>query len=101
MEKLESGMFELDLSETPFSTLAAHAREGIQTSAEQKKINVQISDSDASVYCDGDRIVRVLINFLSNAIKFSPENTTVKIELSQPEGFYPDFCKRPGQRHSH
>ncbi len=87
MEKLESGMFELDLSETPFSTLAAHAREGIQTSAEQKKIKVQISDSDASVYCDGDRIVRVLINFLSNAIKFSPENTTVKIELSQPAGF--------------
>ncbi|HEY9731235.1 MAG TPA: ATP-binding protein [Drouetiella sp.] len=87
MEKLESGMFELEVSETPFLTLAAHAREGIQSSAEQKRIKVEISDSDAIVYCDGDRIVRVLINFLSNAIKFSPENTTVKIELSQPDGY--------------
>lgn len=85
MEKLESGMFELQCSDLPFSTVASHAREAVQTSAEQKKIEVLISDSNANIYCDGDRIVRVLINFLSNAIKFSPENTTIEMRISQLE----------------
>lgn len=83
MEKLESGMFELHLAEVPFSTLAAHAREAIHSSAEQRKIDIKTSASQAAVYCDGDRIVRVLINFLSNAIKFSPEGATVMMEVSQ------------------
>ncbi len=85
MEKLESGMFELDLASVSFSTLAAHALEAVQTSAEQKKIELQVDKSEATVYCDGDRIVRVLINFLSNAIKFSPENSTIKLAISSLE----------------
>lgn len=83
MEKLESGMFELDLAEVEFSTLAAHALEAVQTSAEQKQIQLQIDKSAAKVYCDGDRIVRVLINFLSNGIKFSPENSIIRLAISQ------------------
>lgn len=85
MEKLESGMFELDLDNVSFATLAAHAVEAVQTSAEQKKIELQVDKSEAIVYCDGDRIVRVLINFLSNAIKFSPANSTIKLGISQRE----------------
>lgn len=83
MEKLESGMFELELTDVDFRTLAAHALEAVQISAEQKKIQLQVDKSEAKVYCDGDRIVRVLINFLSNSIKFSPENSTVRLAISQ------------------
>ncbi len=85
MEKLESGMFELDLANVSFTTLATHALEGVQTSAEQKKIQLQVDNSEANVYCDGDRVVRVLINFLSNAIKFSPENSTIRLAVSPLE----------------
>ncbi len=83
MEKLESGMFELELADVAFSKLAAHTLEAVQTSAEQKKIQLQVDNSEATVRCDGDRIVRVLINFLSNAIKFSPENSTIRLAISQ------------------
>ncbi len=82
MEKMESGMFELELSNVPFSTLTAHAREAIQSSAEQKNIAVDATDSDLDIYCDGDRIVRVLVNFLSNAIKFSPPDSIIKLEIA-------------------
>ncbi|MBS1956165.1 MAG: PAS domain S-box protein [Cyanobacteria bacterium SZAS-4] len=85
MEKLESGMFELELANVAFNTMSAHALEAVQTSAEQKKIQLNVDASEASVYCDGDRIVRVLINFLSNAIKFSPENSTIRLAISQAE----------------
>ncbi|HEY9679846.1 MAG TPA: PAS domain-containing sensor histidine kinase [Drouetiella sp.] len=87
MEKLESGMFELTLQTVPFTTLAKHSLEGIQTSADQKKIHLEVAQSTAPVYCDGDRIVRVLINFLSNAIKFSPTDSTIKIEVEDEEDF--------------
>jgi PAS domain S-box-containing protein len=82
MEKMESGMFELDLADVPFSTLTAHAREAIQSSADQKNIAVDATDSDLNIYCDGDRIVRVLVNFLSNAIKFSPPDSIINLELA-------------------
>ncbi len=85
MEKMESGMFELDLESVSFSRLAAHAIEAVQSSAEQKKIDLQVDSAEANVYCDGDRIVRVLVNFLSNAIKFSPENSTIKLSISTIE----------------
>lgn len=85
MEKLESGMFELELADVAFTTLAAHAQEAVQSSAEQKKIHLQADNSETYVYCDGDRIVRVLINFLSNALKFSPEHSTIRLAISQKE----------------
>jgi PAS domain S-box-containing protein len=83
MEKMESGMFELELANVPFASLTAHAREAILSSAEQKNIALIATDSNVDVYCDGDRIVRVLINFLSNAIKFSPVDSTIRLEISE------------------
>ncbi|WP_421021028.1 sensor histidine kinase, partial [Klebsiella pneumoniae] len=36
------------------------------------------ADKDIRVDCDGDRIIQVLVNLISNAVKFSPPSGTVK-----------------------
>ncbi len=59
--------------------------------AQTKKIDLkyQGSSNPVVVYADNDMLKTVVRNFLSNAIKFSPENSSIEIILSE-EG---DFAK--------
>ena len=59
--------------------------------AQTKKIDLkyQGSSNPVVVYADNDMLKTVVRNFLSNAIKFSPENSSIEITLSE-EG---DFAK--------
>ena len=49
--------------------------------ANQRKVTISldISDKPLKVYADPDKIKQVIYNLVDNAIKFSPENTTVFI----------------------
>ena len=55
--------------------------------AEMKKINLQYLPSDEKllVYADNDMIKTIIRNFLSNAVKFTPEGKGIEV-----------FCKREG-----
>ncbi len=45
-------------------------------------------ESDFSLFCDPFEIERVLMNLLSNSIKYSPEKSPIGISLSKQDGFY-------------
>jgi len=47
-----------------------------------------VSAPDRPILCsvDGDRFVQVVINLVSNAVKFSPPQTPVDIALTQEQG---------------
>jgi len=53
------------------------------------KLSLQGTDSPMVVRADNDMLKTVVRNFMSNAIKFSPENSSIEIVM-QPEG---DFAK--------
>ena len=82
-EKLESGTFELDRTVVPLSAVADAATEAVRPLAEQKNITISTASGDLSLYCDKDRLIRVLVNLLGNAIKFSPPGASVKMEASE------------------
>src|SRR5262249_51516786 len=56
------------------------AIESVANLAEQKNITIeQYLHGSSKILADKDRLCQVLINFLSNAIKYSPEQGTIKV----------------------
>ena len=68
LEKLEACQFELELTEVDASILIESSVDAIYSIADTCGITFELPDSDTLVLCDGERIVQVLVNLVSNAI---------------------------------
>lgn len=69
-----------DIVDDSINALSAQAR------ANEIKLQSAIP-ANLSVWCDKEKITRVLVNFLSNAIKYSPSNSEVSIFSEIQDGF--------------
>ncbi|MBE5877793.1 MAG: response regulator [Lachnospiraceae bacterium] len=94
MSKIEAGRMLLHEKEEnivdiieEIRNLTAEEASGREIDMEVKKINIMHAD----VYCDKLRLKQVLINLVSNALKFTPRGGQVKIILQQlpdaPDGY--------------
>lgn len=75
--KIESGMVKADIAECdPDSLMKALAKENAVI-LEKKKIELitEISEDAKTILCDRDKILQVMHNFLSNAVKYVPEGS--------------------------
>ena len=86
MSKIESGKFTLtaeplSLRET-METMCDIIRPQLKTKNQNFNIVIETIISE-NVLCDSVRINQVLLNFLSNAMKFTPENGSISISLRQ------------------
>jgi CheY-like chemotaxis protein len=64
-----------------------HALETFQTDfqTQQLKISVDLPERPMFVFADATRIVQVLVNLLSNSIKFTPAEGTIDVRLAQED----------------
>ena len=68
--------------------LIDYAVERINVQAQEKRIRINVlrhNDLAAWVLVDGELIERAIINLISNAIRYSPEHSTVSIQLQYDE----------------
>lgn len=79
VEKLEAGMMEMDLRDLPLQVIVDRAIAAVDELAKKKGVDIVTNESELEVKGDGDRLIQVLVNFLSNAIKFSPENSKITL----------------------
>lgn len=91
LEKLQSGTIQLHLQSVKVCDVAKRAAEAVSSLAEGKSITVDVPFDETSVgemcvKADEERITQVMINLLGNAVKFSPQNTRVSVELSEEDG---------------
>lgn len=85
IEKLESGQLELTMEIIPLEPVVERSVEAVRVFAEQNKVNLVVEPIDCNVYADGDRLIQVLVNLISNAVKFSPADSAVTISARPAE----------------
>ncbi len=89
ISRIESGRLSLALSEFEFGDVIKAVRSDMRAMGETKQIKTVV-EGDAKpvrVRADRDRVVQILANLLSNAYKYSPEGTTVRIRTHVDQRF--------------
>jgi len=62
----------------------------------QQKIEVTVPEEPCFVEANASRINQVISNILSNSIKYSPEETTIKVYMETTEKYYRIFVQDQG-----
>lgn len=75
-----------EYSTVTLSELLEEKMESLRPAAAQKKIRIDISASNHAVYTDADYLGRIIDNLVSNAIKFSDNNSVVSVTADIQEG---------------
>lgn len=83
VSQIESGKFDLCIDQSDISELIKKRAVLLRIMAAKKKITLDIHTESVLVcQMDKERIAQVIDNLISNAIKFSPKKTTVRIETA-------------------
>ena len=79
LERLHKGKMELFIEPVHARTLVDRSLDSVKPFADQAGIAIAVRCTDEVVLGDGDRLVQVLVNLLTNAVKFSPPGSLVEI----------------------
>jgi signal transduction histidine kinase/ActR/RegA family two-component response regulator len=82
--KIESGKLELNFDFIPIEQLVEASARLIRTSAERKRqhLEYRIDPLVKLIYGDSRRLKQVLVNLLDNAVKFTPDEGSIGLEVS-------------------
>ncbi len=85
MAQVETGNIQLSLQPCSPYDILKYALEAVKVQAEQKKITININAIAGlpDVKADKEKSAWVLINLLTNAIRYSPEESIITIEISK------------------
>lgn len=88
LEKMKSGKFSMHFAKTSAKEIVAAAVEAVERYADLHKVKISANIAENLIcYCDGARVIQVLVNLMDNAIKFSPadEKVIVSAQIEDDE----------------
>ena len=87
MSQAETGNIQLKLQPVQPEVIVENALQAVLFQAQHKNISItkNLPSKLSSVYADAEKTSWVLINFLTNAVKYSPESSVIEISISQKE----------------
>ncbi|WP_119395556.1 sensor histidine kinase [Salinibius halmophilus] len=87
LDRMSKGTLTLSSSNIDLYPLATFVMNFMQNEASSKNItlNLDRSETSALAYGDPDRVQQIIHQLLSNAIKFSPENSHINITLTSTD----------------
>lgn len=85
MTQVESGTIQINVVPSEAKEIVEYAVNAIKATAEQKQIKfeVKIAEDLPKVLADNDKTAWVLTNLLSNAIRYSYDNSIISIEVAK------------------
>ena len=89
VSRLESGTMKFIPEDTDIGKMTKETAETMQSSANEKqmKINTILEDNLPSLIIDSERVKQVLVNLVNNAIKFSPCNSDINIQVKKERDY--------------
>jgi signal transduction histidine kinase len=96
---IESGRLDLSRQPVHLANFLTHRLERNRMMANSKSISIEseISDNLPEVFIDKRRMEQVINNLISNALKFSHENTIIVVGANRANGFVEVFVQDQGQ----
>lgn len=81
LSRVESGRVQIDLAAISLAESVGKAVGAVEGFAQEREVELvwDHSDEDALVVADSDRLQQVIVNLVSNAIKFSPQGSQVEL----------------------
>ncbi len=83
---LADGTLELDKEVFEARDLMVAARDSLESLADGKQVKLEFSCDDVGLNADKERLKRVVINLIHNAVKFSPRQALVRTEAKARDG---------------
>lgn len=83
LEKMEAGRLQLNMEEVMIQDLFERAILVLRNLAFERNIKISYDPSELEFKADGNRLEQVLINLISNAIKFSDDNSSIHMQATE------------------
>lgn len=87
LSQVETGNIKLDIRETEPSEIVSNAIDAVRMQSDRKGIQMltMVNTNGALVHADKDKTTWVLVNLLTNAVRYSPENGIVTVSVERVE----------------
>ncbi|MCF2489282.1 ATP-binding protein [Dyadobacter sp. CY347] len=84
MSQVETGNIQLNIQQSSPYDILKYAIDAVKTSVEQKNIELVVHAAEqlSDVKADMEKTAWVLINFLTNAVRYSPQDGKIHIQLA-------------------
>ncbi|MBI2811990.1 MAG: HAMP domain-containing histidine kinase, partial [Candidatus Melainabacteria bacterium] len=85
-EKMEGGNIQLQKAQVVVEEIFDRVEDVVAQLAKEKELQVEFVPTELVIVADADRLIQVLINLTTNAIKFSPAASTITVSAQKYDG---------------
>jgi PAS domain S-box-containing protein len=86
LERLEQGRLHMEMGEVEMADVLKRTREAVHAFGAERQVAVETDPTTVTVQGDSGRLVQVLVNLVSNAVKFSPAGAAVRVTVRESNG---------------
>lgn len=88
LSQVETGNIKLEIQKTDPREIINFAMDAVKFQAERKHVSVEVKmpNINSFILADGNKTTWVLINFLTNAVRYTPENGKVILRCEPENG---------------